>query len=61
MIRLLIQRDFNIKVEDFDYHIKDGNIQIKIEVGIHGVVDGEDRYVKDDSLFEKKQLELFRN
>ena len=42
--KIVDQRDFNIKVEDFDYFIKDGNIQIKIEVGIHGVVEGEDRY-----------------
>lgn len=55
--KIVDQRDFNIKVEDFDYHIKDGNIQIKIEVGIHGVVDGEDRYVKDDSLFEKETVD----
>ena len=55
--KIVDQRDFNIKVEDFDYHIKDGNIQIKIEVGIHGVVDGEDRYVKDDSLFEKERVD----
>lgn len=55
--KIVDQRDFNIKVEDFNYHIKDGNIQIKIEVGIHGVVDGEDRYVKDDSLFEKEAVD----
>lgn len=55
--KIVDQRDFNIKVEDFDYHIKDGNIQIKIEVGIHGVVDGEDRYVKDNSLFEKETVD----
>lgn len=55
--KIVDQRDFNIKVEDFNYYIKDGNIQIKIEVGIHGVVDGEDRYVKDDSLFEKEAVD----
>lgn len=51
--KIVDQRDFNIKVEDFDYYIKDGNIQIKIEVGIHGVVDGEDRYVKDENFMAK--------
>ncbi len=40
--KIVDQRDFNIKVEDFDYFIKDGDVQIKIEVGIHGVVEGED-------------------
>lgn len=59
--KIVDQRDFNIKVEDFNYHIKDGNIQIKIEVGIHGVVDGEDRYVKDDSLFEKEAVDEIEN
>lgn len=46
--KIVDQRDFNIKVEDFDYFIKEGNVQIKIEVGIHGVVEGEDRYVRDE-------------
>lgn len=55
--KIIDQRDFNIKVEDFDYLIKDGNIQIKIEVGIHGVIAGEDRYVKDEALEEIGQLE----
>lgn len=55
--KIVDQRDFNIKVEDFDYFIKEGNIQIKIEVGIHGVVEGEDRYVKDDSLLNRDTLE----
>lgn len=59
--KIVDQRDYNIKVEDFNYHIKDGNIQIKIEVGIHGVVDGEDRYVKDDSLFEKEAVDEIEN
>ena len=36
----------DITEKDFDYFIKDGNVQIKIEVGIHGVVEGEDRYVR---------------
>lgn len=59
--KIVDQRDFNIKVEDFDYFIKDGNIQIKIEVGIHGVVEGEDRYVKDDSFLNRDTLEEIEN
>ena len=55
--KIVDQRDFNIKVEDFDYFIKDGNIQIKIEVGIHGVVEGEDRYVRDEHLGHDEALE----
>ncbi|WP_308697630.1 LysM peptidoglycan-binding domain-containing protein [uncultured Thomasclavelia sp.] len=50
--KIVDQRDFNIKVEDFDYQIVDGNIKIKIEVGIHGVIDGEDRFVKDENIPE---------
>lgn len=55
--KIVDQRDFNIKVEDFDYYIKDGNIQIKIEVGIHGVVEGEDRYVRDEQFAQDDTLE----
>lgn len=55
--KIVDQRDFNIKVEDFDYYIKDGNIQIKIEVGIHGVVEGEDRYVRDEPFEQGDALE----
>ncbi|WP_279155295.1 LysM peptidoglycan-binding domain-containing protein [Thomasclavelia cocleata] len=59
--KIVDQRDFNIKVEDFDYFIKDGNVQIKIEVGIHGVVEGEDRYVRDDSFANEDTLEEIEN
>ena len=59
--KIVDQRDFNIKVEDFDYFIKDGNIQIKIEVGIHGVVEGEDRYVRDEHLGHDEALEEIEN
>lgn len=52
--KIVDQRDFNIKVEDFDYQIIDGNVKIKIEVGIHGVIDGEDRFVKDEKILEDK-------
>ncbi len=55
--KIVDQRDFNIKVEDFDYFIKDGNVQIKIEVGIHGVVEGEDRYVRDENFLKEDTLE----
>lgn len=59
--KIVDQRDFNIKVEDFDYFIKDGNVQIKIEVGIHGVVEGEDRYVRDDSFMNDDTLKEIEN
>lgn len=39
------QRDFHLKVEDFEYEIVDGNLKITIEVGVYGVEDGKDRFV----------------
>lgn len=54
--KILDQRDFSIKVEDFDYVIKDGNIKVSIEAGVHGVVSGQDRYIKDDSLEQIESL-----
>ena len=59
--KIVDQRDFNIKVEDFDYFIKDGNIQIKIEVGIHGVVEGEERYVRDEPMASSDPLDEIEN
>lgn len=55
--KIVDQRDFNIKVEDFDYFINDGDIRIKIEVGIHGVIEGEDRYVKDEHFRDEDTLQ----
>lgn len=54
--KILDQRDFSIKVEDFDYSIKDGNIKVSIEAGVHGVISGEDRYVKEDPLEQIETL-----
>lgn len=48
--KILDQRDFSIKVEDFDYVIRDGNILIKIDAGVHGVIAGEDRYIRDNPI-----------
>lgn len=39
------QRDFHLKVEDFEYEIVDGNLKITIEVGVYGVEDGKDHFV----------------
>jgi hypothetical protein len=54
--KILDQRDFSIKVEDFDYTIRNGNIDVTIEAGVHGVVSGEDRYVNDDPVGEIESL-----
>ena len=37
-----------IEVEDFHYDIIDGNLKIKIEVGVYGVEEGENRYIQLD-------------
>lgn len=54
--KILDQRDFSIKVEDFDYAIRDGNINVTIEAGVHGVITGEDRYVNDNPIDEIENL-----
>ena len=59
--KIVDQRDFNIKVEDFDYFIKDGDVQIKIEVGIHGVVEVEDSYLRDENFKKEDPLEEIEN
>lgn len=41
-------QDFHLKVEDFHYDIIDGNLKIKIEVGVYGVEKGENRYIQLD-------------
>lgn len=47
---MIDQRDFAIKVDDFDYKIQEGNILVNVVVGVHGVKEGEDKYIKDTSL-----------
>lgn len=54
--KIVDQRDFNIKVEDFDYTIKEGNLIVQIEAGVHGVISGENRYIKEDPLQEIESL-----
>ena len=41
-------QDFHLKVEDFHYEMIDGNLKIKIEVGVYGVEEGENRYIQLD-------------
>lgn len=47
--KIIDQQDFQLKVEDFQYTIDKGNILVKIEVGVHGVKQGEDRYIVDQN------------
>ena len=46
--KIIDRQDFHLKVEDFHYDIIDGNLKIKIEVGVHGVEEGENRYIQLD-------------
>ena len=46
--KIIDRQDFHLKVEDFQYDIIDGNLKIKIEVGVYGVEEGENRYIQLD-------------
>ena len=46
--KIIDPQDFHLKVEDFHYDILDGNLKIKIEVGVYGVEEGENRYIRVD-------------
>lgn len=46
--KIIDRQDFQLKVEDFHYDIIDGNLKIKIEVGVYGVEEGENRYIQLD-------------
>ena len=46
--KIIDRQDFHLKVEDFHYDIVDGNLKIKIEVGVYGVEEGENRYIQLD-------------
>ena len=40
------KRDFHVKVEDFDYHLIDGNLSLIIQAFVYGVQDDEDRVIE---------------
>ena len=46
--KIIDHQDVHLKVEDFHYDIIDGNLKIKIEVGVYGVEEGENRYIQLD-------------
>ena len=52
--KVLDRRDFNIKIEDFDYSIKNKNLNVVIEAIIYGVSHSEDRYIT----FSNPELDL---
>ena len=40
------KRDFHVKVEDFDYSLSDGNLNLVIQTCVYGVLDDEDRVIE---------------
>lgn len=48
--KVIDQRDFNIKVEDFDYKILDGDLLVTIQASVYGVVASEDKRIEDINL-----------
>lgn len=56
--KIIDRQDFHLKVEDFHYDIIDGNLKIKIEVGVYGVEEGENRYIQldEDPIYEIEKL-----
>lgn len=42
------KNEFNVKVEDFDYYLNDGNLSLVIQACIYGVKDDEDRVIETE-------------
>lgn len=40
------KREFHVKVEDFDYHLTEGNLSMVIQACVYGVLDDEDRMIE---------------
>lgn len=49
------KRDFHVKVEDFDYHLVDGNLSLVIQAYVYGVLDDEDRVV--DTVMRNEEVD----
>lgn len=55
--KIVDKRDFLVKVDDFDYSLIDGNLQLKIQASVHSVKDDEDRIIEmDDTVVEVETL-----
>lgn len=42
------KNEFNVKVEDFDYYVNEGNLSLVIQASIYGVKDDDDRVIETD-------------
>ena len=54
--RLDEKEEFNVEIEDYDYHISSGNISLDIHVNAYGVHKKEDRHI-----FVDEDLELYEH
>ena len=52
------KNEFNVKVEDFDYYLNDGNLSLVIQASIYGVKDDEDRVIETDRLIENEEVKI---
>lgn len=55
--KVVDRQDFNIKVEDFDYSIKQGNIFIVVKAYVYGVQSDDDKRIEDPSLSREEVVE----
>lgn len=51
------RNEFNVKVEDFDYYILDGDLSLVIQACIYGVKDDEDRIIETDVYELKEEID----
>lgn len=51
--KVIDQRDFNIKIEDFDYRISEGDLLVTIQANVYGVIVSEDKRIPDKNLREE--------
>ena len=56
--KVIDQRDFNIKVEDFDYRILEGNLLVTVQANVYGVVASEDKHIEDHCLRGEDEVDI---
>ena len=56
--KIFDKRDFLVKVDDFDYSITDGNLNMSIEASVNGVKDDSERVIETDYSLSKDVEEL---
>lgn len=53
--KIIDKKDFHIKVEDFDYSISDGNLELTIQACVYGVKDDDDRVIETEQLLKDNE------